>query len=145
MQTQIQYFTKDIKNLKICNTLNHHSYNESIEILKQNPEITNNYYLKSIRIWIFLGSHFPTFGLNMEKYSVSLRIHSEYGKTRTRKTPSTDTFHRVNTALTRTTNFLYITYLQPLKNSKRTSVENKSMMKQEFENLQSSCEILCRH
>ena len=43
MQTQIQYFTKDIKNLKTCNTLNHHSYNESIEILKQNPEITTTW------------------------------------------------------------------------------------------------------
>ena len=39
--------------------------------------------------------YFPTFGLNMERHSVCLRIQSEYGKMRTRITPNTDTFHVV--------------------------------------------------
>ena len=34
---------------------------------------------------IFSGPYFPAFGLNTERYSVSLRIQSEYGKIRTRK------------------------------------------------------------
>ena len=48
--------------------------------------------VKSIRIRTFSGPSFPAFGLNMKKYSVSLRIQSEYGKIRTRKFPNTDTF-----------------------------------------------------
>ena len=36
--------------------------------------------------------YFPAFGLNMERYWVSLRIQSECGKIRTKKTPNTDTF-----------------------------------------------------
>ena len=43
----------------------------------------------------FFWPFFPAFGLNMEKYSVSLLIQSECGKIRTRKTPNTDTFHAV--------------------------------------------------
>ena len=49
--------------------------------------------VKSVRIQGFSGPYFPAFGLNMERYSVSLRIQSECGKMRTRKTPNTDTFH----------------------------------------------------
>ena len=30
------------------------------------------------------GPHFPTFGLNAERYEVSIRIQSEFGKIRTR-------------------------------------------------------------
>ena len=51
--------------------------------------------VKSIRIRSYSGPHFPTFGLNTERYSVSLRIQSECGKMRTRITPHTDTFHAV--------------------------------------------------
>ena len=36
----------------------------------------------------FSGSYFPAFGLNMEIYSVNLRIQSKCGKIRTKKTPS---------------------------------------------------------
>ena len=39
--------------------------------------------------------HFPAFGLNMERYGVSLRIQSECGKMRTRITPKTNTFYVV--------------------------------------------------
>ena len=51
--------------------------------------------LKSVRIRSYSGPYFPAFGLNTERYSVSLRIQSECGKIRTRITPNTDTFHAV--------------------------------------------------
>ena len=41
---------------------------------------------------VFSGPYFPTFALNTERYSLSLRIQSECGKIRTRKTPYLDTF-----------------------------------------------------
>ena len=49
----------------------------------------------SIRIWSYSGPYFPAFGLNTERYSVSLGIRSECGKMRTRITPNTDTFYTV--------------------------------------------------
>ena len=49
--------------------------------------------IKSVRIRSFSGLHFPTFGLNTGRYSISLRIQSKCGKMRTRKTPNMDSFH----------------------------------------------------
>ena len=43
----------------------------------------------------FSGPYFPALGLNMERYSVSLGIQSEYGKMRTRKTPNMYFFYSV--------------------------------------------------
>ena len=51
--------------------------------------------VKSVRIRSCSGSHFPEFGLNTERYSVSLRIQSECEKMRTRKTSNADSFHAV--------------------------------------------------
>ena len=51
--------------------------------------------VKSICIRSYSGSHFPALGLNMDIYSVSLRIQSQCGEMRTRITPTTDTFHAV--------------------------------------------------
>ena len=51
--------------------------------------------LKSVRIRNYSGPYFPAFGLNTERYGVSLRIQSERGKIQTRITPNTDTFHAV--------------------------------------------------
>ena len=34
---------------------------------------------------VFSGPHFPAFGLNTERYGISLRIHCEWGKILTRK------------------------------------------------------------
>ena len=51
--------------------------------------------VKSVRVRSFFGHYLPTFGLNTERYRVSLRIQSECGKIRTRKTPNTDTFYAV--------------------------------------------------
>ena len=50
---------------------------------------------KRVRIRGYSGPYFPTFGLNTERYGVSLRTQCECGKIRTRITPNTDTFHAV--------------------------------------------------
>ena len=55
-----------------------------------------NRYVNSVSNRSFSSPYFPAFVLNTKRYSVSLRVHSECGKTRTRKTPNTDTFHAVN-------------------------------------------------
>ena len=51
--------------------------------------------IKKIRIWSFSGPYIPAFWLNTEIYGVNIRIQSDYGNIRTRKTPNTDTFHAV--------------------------------------------------
>ena len=51
--------------------------------------------VKSARIRSYSGPYFPVFGLNTERYRVSLRIQSECRKMRTRITPNMDTFHAV--------------------------------------------------
>ena len=53
------------------------------------------HFLKIVRILSFFGPYFLTFGVHIERYRVSLRIQSEYGKIRTRKTPNTNNFHAV--------------------------------------------------
>ena len=52
--------------------------------------------MKSVRIRSYSGPYFSAFGLNTERYSVSLRIQFECGKMRTRITPNTDTFYGVD-------------------------------------------------
>ena len=61
----------------------------------------DSHYVKSVSIRSYSGPHFPAFGLNTERYRVSLRIQSECGKMQTRITPNTDTFHAVSTIYTR--------------------------------------------
>ena len=51
--------------------------------------------MKSVRIRSYSGPHFPAFGLNAERYGVSLCIQFECGKIRTRTTPNTDSFYAV--------------------------------------------------
>ena len=63
--------------------------------------ILDPHCVKSARIRSYSGSHFPTFGLNTERYSVSLRIQSEWGKMWTRITPNTDTFPAVGVSFWR--------------------------------------------
>ena len=63
---------------------------------------------KSVRFRSFCGPYFPAFGLNMERYSVPLRVQSECGKVRTRKTPNTDGFYAVLGLLKRTNLHYYI-------------------------------------
>ena len=57
--------------------------------------VTLFHYVKSVRIRSNSGLYFPAFGLNTERYPVSLRIQTERGKIRTWITPNTDTFHEV--------------------------------------------------
>ena len=52
--------------------------------------------IKSVRIRSYSGPDFPAFGLNTERYGVSLSIQSECEKMRTRITPNTITFHAVS-------------------------------------------------
>ena len=49
---------------------------------------------------VFFGLYFPAFGLNSERYEVSLRIQSEYGKYGPEKTPYLDTFYAMELAKT---------------------------------------------
>ena len=51
--------------------------------------------VKSVRIRSSSGPYFPTFRLNMERYSVSLSIRSECGKMRTKIIPNMGAFHAV--------------------------------------------------
>ena len=48
--------------------------------------IREQHCMKSVRIQNVSGLYFPAFGLNTERYSVSLGIQSEFGKIWTRKT-----------------------------------------------------------
>ena len=54
---------------------------------------TGLHCVKSVRIRSYSGPYFPSFGLNTERYGVSFRIQSEWGKMQTRITPNTDAFH----------------------------------------------------
>ena len=51
--------------------------------------------VKSVRICSYSRLHFPAFGLNTDRHSISLSIQSECGKMWTRKTSNRDTFHAV--------------------------------------------------
>ena len=66
----------------------------SFRVFARDLKITSKavHCFKSIHIQRFSGPYLPTFGLNTERYGVSLHIQSEFGKMRTRKTPNTDTF-----------------------------------------------------
>ena len=55
----------------------------------------NSHCVKSVRIGSVSGPHSPVLGLNIEIYSLNLRIQSECGKMSTRKTPN-DTFYAVS-------------------------------------------------
>ena len=50
------------------------------------------YYVKSVRIRSYSGPHFPVFGLNMERYSISPYLS---GNIWTRITPNMETFYAV--------------------------------------------------
>ena len=53
------------------------------------------YCVKLVRISNCSGLYFSAFKLNIDRYSVSIRIQLEWGKIRNRKTSYTDTFHTV--------------------------------------------------
>ena len=55
----------------------------------------NKCCIKGVLIRSFSGPCFPAFGLNTERYAVSLRIQSVCEKIQARKTPNADTFYAV--------------------------------------------------
>ena len=57
---------------------------------KRNNHSRNNHWVNSVRIRSFSGPYFPSFGLNTERYEVPLRVQSECGTIRTRRTPKTE-------------------------------------------------------
>ena len=69
------------------------------------------YCVKSVRIRSYSGPHFPAFGLNTERYGISLRTQSECGKMRTRTTPNTDAFHAVQNHLLSWVIFFRLTHI----------------------------------
>ena len=60
----------------------------AVRLLLHGKSILSKRCIKSVRIRSYSGLHFPALG-------VSLCIHSECGKMRTRITPNTDTFYAV--------------------------------------------------
>ena len=48
-------------------------------------KLSNYHCVKSVRIWRFSGPYFPSFGLNTERCSVSLRIQFDSERIQTRK------------------------------------------------------------
>ena len=71
------------------------AYVSVISIL-QTGNVKVHYCVKSVRIRSYSGHNFHAFGLNTERYSVSLCIQSKCGKIQTRITPNTDTFYSVH-------------------------------------------------
>ena len=66
-------------------------------------------YVKSVRIRSYSGAHYLVFGLNTERYGVSLRIQSKYGKMRTRITRERTLFAQWKVRLLlRDISFLYL-------------------------------------
>ena len=51
--------------------------------------------VKSVRLRSYSGPRFPEFGLNTQRYGLSVLIQSECGKMRTRIIPKRDAFHAV--------------------------------------------------
>ena len=71
------------RRITVNEALNQVSFHQHLSLRKNSPRLE------------FSGPYFPTFRLNTERYSVSLRIQSKCRKIRTRITPNTDTFHAV--------------------------------------------------
>ena len=63
------------------------------ELSWDNVIVTKDSTAWSVRIRSYSSLYFLAFGLNTERYSVSLHIQSECGKIRTRITLNTDTFY----------------------------------------------------
>ena len=51
-----------------------------VDFVKDVINFSVTHWVKSFHIRSFSGPYFPTSGLNIERYSVSIRIQSEYGK-----------------------------------------------------------------
>ena len=85
----------NIANVNTIFILYFHQFNKCFNNLKVHvsrcpraPLQIEKHCMKRVHILNFSGSYFPAFGLNMDRYGVSLRIQSERGKIWTRKTPN---------------------------------------------------------
>ena len=85
----------NIANVNTIFILYFHHFNKCFNNLKVHvsrcpraPLQIEKHCMKRVRIRNFSGPYFPAFGLNMNRYGVSLRIQSERGKIWTRKTPN---------------------------------------------------------
>ena len=90
-----------------------------------------NHCVKSVRIPSLSGPYFPAFGLNAERYGLSLRIQSECGKMWTRKIPNTDTFYAVNNIPIPESPFsktiVVSTHLNKIKNKQKKKKKKKTL------------------
>ena len=68
----------------------------AIEMGKLSNIGNTSHWVKTILIRCFSGPYFLAFGLNTERYGLSFRIQSKWGKIRTRKSPNTATFHALS-------------------------------------------------
>ena len=59
-------------------------------------KLSTNHCVNCAGIRKYSGPLFPSFGLNTERYAISLRIQSKCGKMWARITPNTDIFYAVN-------------------------------------------------
>ena len=71
-------------------------YNLSLDLFLNCSYFWKNHCVKSARIRSYSGLHFPAYGLNTERYGISLRIQSKCGKIRTRITLNTDISHAIH-------------------------------------------------
>ena len=78
--------------------------------------------IKSARIRNYSGPYFPAFGLNTERYGVSLRIQSKCGKIRIRITPNADTFHAVMVLMSKEIQCRLLTKLLAPLNDKKLNI-----------------------
>ena len=78
-----------------CPSLITININKSENEIMINSETMKRHWVKSLSIRSYCSPYFPAFGLDTERYFISLLIQSEYGKIRTRITRDTDTFYAV--------------------------------------------------
>ena len=94
--------------------------------------------VKCIPIRSFSSLCFPAFGLNTERYGVSLRIQSECWKIGTRNFPNTDIFHAVYRTVTSTycilniTISIYSTLYTPVPQNGQAHSNNSSTISEEM-------------
>ena len=81
------------------------------KILKWELHMKSYFCMKSVRNRNFSGPSFLSFGLNTKIYKVNLRVKPKCGKTRSIKTPNTDTFYAVHDAVSSRLSFRHRIFL----------------------------------
>ena len=66
-----------------------------VSLKKSTSKMNKMHCMKSVRVWSYSGPHFPEFGVNTERYSVSFRFQLECRKIWARIIPNMDTFYAV--------------------------------------------------